>query len=145
MANLIQVIGRPVIDEQQQASAAFSPGHLVEIDTLKWRKHSSAAKNHMRSVAMQREERGLTVTDAYATNDNAKVGFFGPGMVCQILLKSGVAAVLGETYLESAGDGTLQIQATDAATDDTQRSSTVGVAWQTVTASGETLCKVRIL
>ncbi len=119
--------GSPEVDEQTSASAAFTPGDLIEIDTGQWRRHANAGLNAAAAFALERDETGDGIDVDYVLNDAVKAGYFAPGMRVNAFIASGQDLSEGE-FLESAGDGTLRALVTDAATDDTQRKSVVAVA-----------------
>lgn len=127
-SKVIALRGTPMVDEQFDASAAITPGHLIELFDVsgvgEWRKHGTAAANTAKAFALERDELGKEITVAYATNDKVKAGFFAPGMMVNALIASGQNLNVGD-FLESAGNGTLRALTTDSATDDTQRVSVV--------------------
>jgi len=112
------------VEEQWKASEAITPGHLIQFNSSQWRKHADAAKNAQPTFALERDEMGKDIDTAYAANDYVKAGFFHTGDKVNALIASGQDLNPGDA-LESAGDGTLRALATDAATDDTQRTSVV--------------------
>ena len=119
--------GSPIVDEQDTASAAITPGDLIEIDTGQWRRHADAGLNAAPIFALERDEMGDDFDVDYASLDAIKAGYFAPGMRVNAFIASGQNLSQGD-FLESAGDGTVRALATDAATDDTQRVSVVGIA-----------------
>lgn len=136
MARVISLRGEPIIDEQDEAEEAdILPGMLIELNpaTSKLRKHATAAGNQSGWFALERDEFGRDIDTAYAIGDRVKVGRFGRGMRVNALIASGQNITRGDA-LESAGNGTLRKAATDAATDDTQRTSLVGFAGETTGA-----------
>lgn len=145
-SRVIALRGEPIVDEQNTASEAITPGHLIQIDTGQWRKHADAGLNAQRVFALERSEMGDDIDTAYASGDRVKAGFFSPGQRVNALLPIGVTVVEGATYLESNGDGTLRPLDTDAATDDTQRASVVGLAAESIgPTAAVTRCKVWIV
>jgi len=145
-SQVIALRGTPIVDEQLTASAVFTPGDLIEVDTGQWRRHANAGLNASPIFALERDELGegigLGTASAvdYAASDRVKAGFFAPGMRVNAFIPSGQNVSIGD-YLESAGDGTLRALVTDAATDDTQRESVVA---QAAEASGAVLVKTRV-
>ena len=136
---VVALNGTPTIDEQLSASAAITPGNLVEVDTGQWRRHANAGLNAAASFALERDELGNDFDVDYAASDLVKVGRFRPGDKVNALIASGQNLVIGE-FVESAGDGTLRTLTTDSATDDTQRVSVVG---QSAEASGAVVVLTR--
>lgn len=126
-SRVIALQGEPIVDEQKMAVEAITPGMLIQVSAGKWRKHADAAKNAPPWFALEREEMGKDIDDDYAIDDQVKAGRFSKGDKVNALIASGQNISDGD-YLESAGDGTLKVVATDAATDDTQRISTVAQA-----------------
>ena len=131
--------GSPEVDEQTSASAAITPGDLIEIDTGQWRRHASAGLNATKTFALERDESGDGIDVDYAIDDAVKAGYFSPGQRVNAFIASGQTLSEG-MFLESAGDGTLRELVTDAATDDTQRNSIVAVA---AAASAAVVVKTR--
>ena len=119
--------GSPEVDEQLTGSAAITPGDLIEISSGQWRRHANAGLNAVAVFALMRDEMGDDFDVDYAANDAIKAGFFAPGMRVNTFIASGQNLSAGD-FLESAGDGTVRALVTDAATDDTQRASIVGIA-----------------
>lgn len=114
------------------ASAAITPGHLLQGLPAALAVHAGQALTAMRMFAVERDLTGDEIGDAYAQYDTVLYAVCPPGTELQAIADgSGVTA--GD-YVESAGDGTFQTRATDAATDDTQRGSTVGRALTTAAA-----------
>ena len=126
-SNSIVLVGKPLVDEQLTASAAITPGHLIEVSSAQWQKHGTAAKNAAPWFALERDEIGKEISVAYAADDEVKAGLFPGGSKVNAFIASGQDLNIGD-YLESAGDGTLRALVTDAATDDTQRASAVAMS-----------------
>lgn len=144
-SKVIALQGQPIVDEQNSCSAAITPGDLIEIDTAQWRKHATAAKNASPWFALERDEMGDGIDVDYAANDIVKAGLFSPGMKVNARIAIGETLVKGDK-LESAGAGTLRKVVTDAATDDTQRTSVVGEADEAVPLTAAiTRAKVKIV
>ncbi len=95
------------VDEQDTASEAITPGHLIEIDTGQWRKHATAGDPIARVFALERDELGKEISVAYAINDEVKAGYFHQGQRVNALIASG-QNLLQAAPLESAGNGTLR-------------------------------------
>jgi hypothetical protein len=104
---VIVLRGAPEIDEQNVASAAITPGHLIEIDSNEWRPHGTAAGAAAKVFALERDELGKDIDEAYAIGDYVKAGYFHQGDRVNALVASGQTITEGE-FLESAGDGTLR-------------------------------------
>ena len=130
-SKVISLRGEPIVDEQNSASAAITPGHLIEINAGQWRPHAGAGLNAAPWFALERDEMGDDIDTPYAIGDYVKAAFFSGGMRVNALLAIGQTLVKGDK-LESAGDGTLRKVVTDASTDDTQRISIIGEAAEAV-------------
>ncbi len=119
------------------AAAAITPGHLLERDVAgKAAVHSNAGKRAIAMFAFENELFGKGIDDAYAANDQVLIECPPRGAEVFALVAASAAAIVIGDFLESAGDGTLRITTTDAATDDTQRNSIIGVAIEAVDNSG---------
>lgn len=100
------------IPVEGKAYQALSPGHLVE-----WYNHSSVEKLRRHAtaggtggpflVAIEDEEQGKTIDDAYTSGSNVKARALQGGEEIYIRLKDGESVVYGDK-VESAGDGTVQ-------------------------------------
>lgn len=117
----------PVVDEQETASAAITPGDLIELSSGQYQRHGTAAANAAAIFALERDGMGDDIDVDYASGDYVKAGYFHAGQRVNAFIASGQNVSKGD-FLESAGDGTLRALATDSATDDTQRASVVAIA-----------------
>jgi hypothetical protein len=131
MANRIVLKGEGRYDEAP-ASAALSPGHLIErLSTGKVRTH-----------ATEDSLIGKTIDDAYAADDIVRHVIASPGDVVYAILKAGQSVVIGDD-LVSNGDGTLikRVPATH-----TDMTSIVAKADETLdaTALGDTHMQVQV-
>jgi len=94
------------VNEDGAASEAITPGMLVQgVSTIS--KQSNAGTDCARTFALEREEMGKGIDDAYAVGDQVKVGTFAPGDRVYALIASGQNITAGQ-YLEAAADGTLR-------------------------------------
>jgi hypothetical protein len=119
------------------ASGAITPGHLVEFGGANdLQVHSNAALNARKAFAVENDLIGNGITDAYALGDQVQYEVFYAGAEVYALVAAAATAITKGAALESAGDGTLRILTTDAATDDTQRDSVVAYALEAVDNSG---------
>lgn len=125
------------IRKEGAASEAITPGHLIEFGGANdLQKHSTAAANARKAFAVENDLVGDDISTAYATGERVQYEVFHAGTEVYALVAAGATAVTKGAALESAGDGTLRILATDAATDDTQRDSVVAYALEAVDNSG---------
>lgn len=136
MANTIVLKGHS-IRKEREAAAAINPGHLVEITSAdKVQVHGTAAANAQRAFAVENEVVGKGIDDAYATGDWVLYEVLQPGAEIQAVLAASATAVARGAFLESAGDGTLRVLTTAAATSQASRASVVAVALEAVDNSG---------
>lgn len=113
---VIALRGAPIVDEQNTASAAITPGNLVEINTGQWRKHATAGGAAGAFFALERDEMGRLPSAAYGTvsaidrdygvGDRVKVGFFHKGERVNAIVASGEVITEG-AELQSDGAGRL--------------------------------------
>ena len=127
--------GTPLRDEGV-AAAAITPGHLVEEVAAGVQVHGDAGENAIPTFAVERDLTGDGIDVDYAANDQVLLAHCRTGDVVNALLAAAATAVPNGGWLESAGDGTLRIATTDAATDDTQRLGIVARALEAVNNSG---------
>ncbi len=118
---VIKLLGEPIQNEDDKAAEVIVPGMLVA-----WNgsgnliKHAdvAAAAAGVRiacTFAMEREEAGADIDDAYAINDTVKVGHFGPGTRVNALVATAAPAIVKGDLLESAGNGTVRKRTTGIA------------------------------
>lgn len=131
----IQQTGGKVFEKQ--AAAALSPGMLLELaSTGKVQKHAGAGLAVSPVlVASEFGERGGTVADAYATNDQVKLIACGGGDVVVMLLANGENAAIGNK-LESNGDGYLRVLDSDTSAGTIKVGSIIGSALDALDMSG---------
>ena len=128
--------GTSVVREKL-AGGAITPGDLLEQSTSDtFVVHNSAGVNAQRIFALENLANGGTISDAYASGDTVRALYAQPGDLVYALVADGATAITQGAALESAGDGTLRIATTDAATDDTQRDAVVAYAAEAVDNSG---------
>jgi hypothetical protein len=103
--------GPMVLSNEHVASAAITPGYLVELHsdsgTLKARANASATNQPTLAVALNQPEQNEGIDDAYAAGDLVKMGFLAPGSVFYGVIPSGQDIAVGD-YLQSNGDGKLK-------------------------------------
>ena len=131
----ITLLGDPIRMERV-AIAAFSPGFLVEIDSAGgFVKHNSAGATAATMFALEDENQGKDIDDAYVAATQALVGFFRPGNEVYAQLANGETAVIG-TLLESNGDGYLRAVDADTSIGLVGIQSVVGIALEALDMSG---------
>jgi hypothetical protein len=117
------------INKERVAAVVITPGYLVDENASGLLKpHSTAGKNASPAFARENEVIGSDITVDYAINDQVLYTVLPPGAEVYALVAASASAIIIGSFLESAGDGTLRIATTDAATDDTQRAAVVGKA-----------------
>ena len=135
------------IRKERVANAAITPGHLVEVMTTgKLRVHATASGNAQKAFAIEDENQGKTIADAYAANSQVQYEIMERGAEVNALIADGQNIAIGDP-LESAGDGTLQKYVAptgdlwnDSSTDASKLydSRIVGYALEAVNMSGST-------
>lgn len=108
MANerVIVLRGTPTIDEQNVCGAtAITPGMLIDISSGAWVPHGDAAVGAV-VFALERDELGDDIDDAYAEDDRVKAGYFHVGERVNALVASGEVIAEG-AQVEAAGGGLL--------------------------------------
>lgn len=110
---VIALRGEPIVDEQNTASVAVTPGELIEISSGQWQPHGSAAGLAGRVFALERDEAGDDIDTDYAVDDRVKAGYFAQGDRVNAWLASGEDVAEG-AFLNSAGGGLLQAGTTNA-------------------------------
>lgn len=119
------------------AGSAIQPGHLIELTAAGTvQEHSTAAGNAARLFALPNLPVAGGIDDVYTVGSDVRYGVFKPGQEVYAWVAAAATAITLLTPLESAGDGTLRKQTTDAATDDTQRDSLVAYPLEAVDNSG---------
>ena len=102
------------IFEEFVASAAITPGHLVELmSTGEIRVHATAGGNVLPMFAMEDELQGNDIDDAYADGDVVKVWIPQRGDIVNAILADGQNISIGD-FLESTNDGTLTKHVADS-------------------------------
>jgi hypothetical protein len=110
---VIKLLGEPIQNEDDKAAAVITPGMLVDHDANgDLVPHASSAGVAQRWFALEREEMGKDIDATYAIGDTVKVGSFAPGTRVLALIASG-ENVAQDDDLNSAGDGTLAVSATN--------------------------------
>lgn len=99
--------GDPIINEERAATEAILPGHLImHASATTCSKNTANAANVARAFALEREELGKTLTDAYASGDTVKEAVCYPGCRVYALIPSG-QNISVEEYLEADNAGRL--------------------------------------
>lgn len=134
MPNTILLKGDGV-QKEGEASAAITPGDLIEFGgTNDLRVHAVAGAQARKAFALENDLVGRGVDDAYAAGDTVKYLVAYPG--AELWARISEAVTKGD-FLESAGDGRLQVASTPV------EGSNIAVALETVGAAGR--CRVEAL
>lgn len=139
MPKTISLKGEAILKERE-ANAAITPGHLVELmSTGKIRVHATIGGQAQKAFALENDLIGKGIDDAYAADDNVRYGVFTAGAEVYALLLSGETSAIGD-FLESAGNGTLQVSSTPV------EGSNVAIALEAITGgAGAKRVKVEVL
>lgn len=105
--NVIALMGSlPVINEEESALEALTPGHLVELTSTGVQKNTDDAANVAPAFVLERDELNGGIDTAYAIGDKVKVGTFRPGDRVYAFLASGQNVAKG-AYLTGNTAGLL--------------------------------------
>jgi hypothetical protein len=116
MANTIALKGG-FIRKEGEASAAITPGHLVEFGGANdLRVHSTSGGPARKAFALENDLIGDAIGDAYAAGATVQYGVFESGAEINAFLDGGENASKGDA-LVSAGDGSLRVQSTEVEQD----------------------------
>lgn len=139
MPKTISLRGESILKERK-ANAAITPGHLVEImSTGNLRVHATAGGQAAKAFALEQDLIGRGIDTAYAAGESVRYAVFSPGAEVYALLVTGETSAIGD-FLESAGNGTLQVASTPV------EGSNVAIALEAITGGGAPLrCKVEVL
>jgi hypothetical protein len=113
---LIVLLGDPLYNEDNKAAEAIMPGHLLAFNgSGDLVKHATAAApKAAMNIALEREEMGKGIDDAYAIGDTVKVGAFSPGMRFLGIIPTGQNLAKG-AQVESDGAGRFRAVSTGGA------------------------------
>jgi hypothetical protein len=98
--------GDPIVNEDDAALEAITPGHLIEITSTGVQKNTDDAANVAAAFALERDELGKDIDVAYAIGDVVKVATFKPGERAYAFLASGQNVAKG-AYLTGTTTGLL--------------------------------------
>lgn len=138
--NTIKIKNYLSVMEEYLAGGTITPGHLIkQSSATQVVVHSTAGGNVLPMFACEDELQGKGITDNYAATNIVQCWIPTRGDIVYAKLADGQNVAAG-TFLESAGDGTLQahVPDIDASNDVTTiyASSIVGVAIEAVDMSG---------
>lgn len=136
MATTVKVKSYLDVQEEYNAASALYPAHLVELtQNSKVQSHSSAGGNAEKAFALEDALQGNGMADEYSADDPVRVWFPQRGDQVNAILADGETVVTGN-FLESAGDGSLQIYGVESSAAVTHTEHIVGVALEDVNTSG---------
>lgn len=135
--------------KEANAGGTITPGYLLARSAAGVVvAHAAENDNAGALFALEHDLVGRTVDQDYASGDVVQIGAFPRGGEVYALVAASAVAIVVGNFLESHGDGTLQLTDTDAATDDTQRAGVIAQALEAVDNSGggsEARIRVEIL
>lgn len=133
----IALKGNGIRKEAKVGASVITPGYLVELDSAGLAiPHGTALGTASPSFALENELFGYDIDVDYPVGDQLLYETFWSGQeVYALVAASAVAIVIGD-FLDSAGDGTLKLVTTAAATADISRNSVVARALEAVDNSG---------
>jgi hypothetical protein len=118
------------IRKEGQASAAITPGHLIEFGGAKdLRVHSTIGGQGRKAFALENDLIGRDIDTVYNANDVVQYGIFQPGAEVYAWLQIGESCAKGD-FLESDGTGCLQVSSTPV------EGSNIAVALEAITGGG---------
>ena len=108
MANKTILLKGDPLRKEAKASAAITPGPLIQLDTTsgKVKMHASSGQPAAAMFAIENSLAGKDIDTAYAANDRVQYIHARPGDEVYAWLKAGENVAIGD-YLQSGGDGTL--------------------------------------
>lgn len=123
------------IRKEAKASAAITPGHLVEFGGAnEMRVHSTVGGQGRKAFAVENDLIGKGIADAYNAAETVQYVVASPGVEINAIVS--YAATKGD-FLESNGDGRLKLSSTPI------EGSNIAVAMETVAGAGS--CRVEVL
>src|SRR5688572_6085106 len=104
--NKIVLNGCPMVKEEKKALEALTPGHLLEYTSTGTQRNTDDAANVAPIFAMERDELGKGIDDAYAVDDVVKAAHCAPGDRVYAFIASGQNVAEGD-YLTGTTAGLL--------------------------------------
>ncbi len=133
------------LQKEAKATAAITPGHLIQIDSTagKVKKHASSGQPAASMFAIEDSLQGNEIGDAYSAGDRVQYVHARPGDEIYAWLKAGENVSRGD-YLQSGGDGTLIKYEASTATSVEYPNSIVAVADEALDLSASSAVATRI-
>lgn len=147
MAYTITLKGTPIKHEAKADAGDIYPGFLCERTATGVKKHATLGGNAYPMFALEDDHKGNDVADVYIISNDVFLGVFPPGSEVSALLADGENATAFTSFLESHGDGYLQVIDADTSVGLVKTNSIVAVALESVDLSGSlggTLAQCRI-
>lgn len=140
MANhsiIVKRLGAEVIEEYTATAVAIKPGYLLEMASATTvQAHSTAEGNVTPPMfAIEDQLQGKAITADYAVSSKIQCWIPRKGDIVYAYLADGQNASVGD-FLESDGNGALQVHAADASNVSVIGDAIVGVALEAVDLSG---------
>lgn len=134
------------IQKEGIAGGVVTPGDLITVNTSGLVvRHPTAADGGRKAFALENFVNGDGIDDDYAEDDTVQYAVCHSGEEVYARVAANATAITLGAALESAGNGTLRIQSTDAATDNTERNNVFGYALEAVdNSSGGTPTRIRV-
>jgi hypothetical protein len=111
---VVILMGDPTYNEERAATEAITPGHLLKhASATTCSKQTGNAANVPRAFAVERDENGKGIEDAYASGDTVKEAVCYPGCRVYALIPSG-QNISVDSYLEADNAGRLVIYSAGA-------------------------------
>lgn len=142
---LTDVAGSMIHGERLAGAAGIIPGHLLTEVGATVVVHPTAAGNAQKLFALTNLPIGGTIDDAYADATTVRYGTAHSGQPIYALVAASAAAIVVDDALESAGDGTLRKQVTNATPTAAETNAIVGYAIEAVDNSGGgSIARIRV-
>lgn len=107
MPNTIILRGNPTAIREDRCNEALTPGHFVEFNANdRLQKHSTSGGYAARTIALETDYQGGSVTTAYISGDRVVYADCAPGMIVWAHLASGQNVARGDNLM-SNGAGAL--------------------------------------
>ncbi len=131
-----------LVDAPRKSAVGYGtirPGNVIETynaaGVLKVRNHSTAGGTAAPILALANEAYGKGVDTNYATSEQVQYRHFRPGDEVAVWLKDGEVAT-ADSFLESAGDGSVRVVDEDASAGDIKVHSVLFKALESKSPSG---------
>lgn len=121
----VLVVGVNDVKEEVATAAVITPGQFIErTSTGAVQRHSTAGGSMAGLIAKEDDLQGKGINDDYAVSTRVFFYALKPGDVVNALLKEGENAAIGN-FLESAGDGDVQVHVADSHSGDSAQDTNI--------------------